>query len=126
MNEILRTRLKRALFVGLVLGGPSCASTEPAAPPQRMSGSVVSSPPEATWGATRATFLRLSGGSAELNSLERTASMTWQGAEVWAGLALHTSGGTVLRLSAQRDGQPVPDIVQSILLDIQLGLNRRR
>ena len=45
--------------------------------------------------------------------------MTWSGTQVVAELQPHTSGGTIVRLGAARDGQDSPATVDAVLGEIQ-------
>lgn len=85
-------------------------------------GSLISSPPTTAWQATSAVFQELSGGRAQLNSNQRLARMTYQGAEVTVECVLHSSGGSVLRVGAQRKGQEARAVGDKVLQQIQRQL----
>ena len=107
--------------VPLLAGSSACvtASAEAQSEPRARSGSVLPHAPTAAWSATARVFRGLGGGSTRLEAERARASMTWSGAQVVAELQPHTSGGTIVRLGAARDGQDSPATVDAVLGEIQ-------
>lgn len=92
----------------------------------RTYGSVISAPPASAWQATRTVFNELSGKQASFDPERRLARMTFQRALVSVECVLHTSGGSVLRVSATRDGKEAQTVGDLVLLRIQRTLLRPR
>ncbi|MDA0948847.1 MAG: hypothetical protein O2799_10005, partial [Planctomycetota bacterium] len=96
-----------AASLAVVPGG--CASAEPSAQePVARSGSVLPFAPEATWSAAVQVFKGLGGATAEVDAASARLRMTWSGARVVAELQPHTSGGTIVRLGARKEGIDSP------------------
>lgn len=126
--------MKATLSAVLVLLGaaslavvPSgCASTGPSAEePVARSGSVLPFAPEATWSAAVQVFKGLGGATAEIDAASARLRMTWSGARVVAELQPHTSGGTIVRLGARKEGIDSPATVNAVLGRVQQVLNGR-
>lgn len=119
----LLPRLAAGLLVAvpLLAGSSACAtaSTRAQSEPRARSGSVLPYAPTAAWSATARVFQGLGGASARLEAERARASMTWSGTQVVAELQPHTSGGTIVRLGAARDGQDSPATVDAVLGEIQ-------
>ncbi|MAE46085.1 MAG: hypothetical protein CMJ86_04245 [Planctomycetes bacterium] len=122
-------RLPKARLLSLLV----CASLFACSNPQasegvlvKTYGSVINAAPGTAWQATRTVFQELSGGQASFTSNPRLARMTYQGADVTVECVLHSSGGSVLRVSSQRQGQEARAVGDAVLLKIQSALLARR
>ena len=89
-------------------------------------GSVISAPPSAAWPVIRTVFRELSGGQAQFPAGRQIARMTYQNTEVEVECVPHTTGGSVLRVSASRDGKEARAVGDHVLLTIQQTLLRSR
>lgn len=126
MKHLLSSALLVLGAVSLVAVPSSCAGPghseeEPAA----RSGSVLPFAPEATWSAAVQVFKGLGGATAEVDAASARLRMTWSGARVVAELQPHTSGGTIVRLGARKEGIDSPATVNAVLGRLQQVLNGR-